>query len=181
MEASTQQLWSCTVEGCGRLFQPRSAAYRHRKAKHDGKTYHCPDCKNVYTQKDSLRRHRYFKHPPPEESCGDSLVPAQKKPKTDNTGGGPSTSSPTAGSSQDEMVLAEDVETRMDRITISDALRPPSPASPLCRGFIRPPTTVPFKPSTKTYYGQEILRFLINSGDNLPVPAHVDMKPTDSQ
>lgn len=180
MEPSTQQLWTCTIPDCGRVFKTKSAAYRHKKAKHDGRTFECHQCKKVYAHKDSLRHHRFYHHPAPEESCGDSIMPSKKMSKTDTTDAGTSTHSDVLNTDHGT-TMVEDMDLGMDNISIMDVLRPPSPASPLCRGYIKPPTTVPFKPSMDNYYGQETLRFLINARDNLPIPARVDLKPTDHQ
>ena len=70
----------------------------------------------------------------------------------------------------------------VDKMTLADILCPPSPASPITRGYIRPLRHVPYKPSSTNYYLEDTApRMIINREDGLPIPARLDLKPTDSQ
>ncbi len=185
MDAATQKLWFCSAEGCGRSFGTRSAAYRHRYSRHEGRRFPCSECTSIFAQKDSLNRHRLVKHLQQPDTCGDTPdVPLAKRQRSSESISSSSSSSSTASSSQTEVSMMEDdlPVPNVGNPSLSDILRPPSPASPITRGYIRPPKTVAYKPSSnRYYYGEDAPRIIINGQDDLPVPARVSLKATDTQ
>ena len=185
MDAPTHKLWFCSAEGCGKSFGTKSAAYRHRYSRHEGRRFSCTECEATFAQKDSLHRHRLVKHPQKPDTSGDSLdAPLAKRQKSsESIEACSSSSSTTTSSSQTEAPMMEDDPLpNVGDLSLDELLRPPSPASPLTRGFIRPPQTVAYKPSSNNYYwGDDAPRLIINGRDNLPVPARLQLKPTDNQ
>ena len=186
MDAPAHKLWYCSAEGCGKTFGTKSAAYRHRYSRHEGRKFPCTECESTFAHRDSLTRHRLIKHPQILDTCGDSLdAPRAKRQRSSESIDSNSSSTSTAtSSSQTEAQLMEDdlPLPNVGGLSLSEILRPPSPASPITRGYIRPPQTVAYKPSTNHYYwGEDAPRLIINGKDNLPVPARLQLKATDTQ
>ncbi len=140
----------------------------------------CPECGQNFAHRDTVKRHRLMKHPPAADFCGDSCDQQGPKRSRSLESSDPSTTDSTAQS----MMETEDDLPILDvgKLTITDVLRPPSPASPITRGFIRPPKTVPFKPSSNKYYTEDTApRLIINRDDDLPVPSRLKLQSTDAQ
>ncbi len=178
-------MWACNEDGCGKIFHTRSAAYRHRQSVHQQKRFECPSCGKLYAQKDSLRRHRLVHHPAPRDVCGDSSTQPPSKRRATEASSSTTSSMPSA-SSDSEDSTSDDVNTaaaslQLCTISQQNNHRPPrSPASPLKRGYIRAPLSVPFQPENR-HYGDKVPSILINSIDNIPVPGRISIHHTDSQ
>ncbi len=184
MDATTKTVWFCGYEGCGRSFSTKSAAYRHKYSIHYGRKFQCPDCDVLFAQKDSIKRHRLARHPPPEDHCGDTLDQPTPKRQRSSDSLSSASSTETIVDATTEMETGEDELpiTGVSKLSLAEILRPPSPASPITRGYIRPPSHVPYKPSSCNYYIEDTVpRMIINREDDLPVPARLDLHPTDSQ
>ncbi len=176
-------MWACSEDGCGRIFHTRSAAYRHRQSVHQQKRFDCPTCSKSYSQKDSLRRHRLLHHPAPRDECGDSSTqPPVKRRATDTA----TSTTPPSSSSDSDLSASDDVNQATESLQLCSISQPTcqpapsSPESPLRRGYLKAPLTVPFQP-TNNHYGDKVPTIMINSQDNLPVPGRISIHRTDSQ
>ncbi len=187
MEGQARMLWVCNIQDCGKTFSTRSAAYRHKKSVHECRRWVCPVCSKQYAQKDSLKRHRMARHPAPKDQCGDSTTPPTLKRAR------PSTPSSDVSSDEDEEAMSQDTGNISD---IVDGLHhcnigtspieglytsPPVSDSPLARGYIKAPLTIPYQPPSDWYYGDPVPLRLINREDNLPIPGRIKVHPQDAQ
>ncbi len=103
----------------------RSAAYHHKRAKHEGRTWPSPDCGNAYVHKDTLKCHRYSKHPAIEDFRGDSIQSDAKKLKQDQQTAGSSSSISLSDTGSDDSILLEDMELGTEHATIVDVFKLP--------------------------------------------------------
>ncbi len=188
MEGRERMLWGCNHPGCGKTFTTRSAAYRHKKSTHKCRRLTCPDCAKTYAQKDSLKRHRLARHPAPRDQCGDSATPPTLKRAQ------PSTPSSDISSEDSEPEMSQDMGDTLRDITDSlycctigtspiEGLytSPPTTDSPLARGYIKAPLTIPYQPPMDRYYGRPVPPLLINREHGLPVPGRLQLHPQDAQ
>ncbi len=187
MEGHERMLWGCNHPGCGRTFTTRSAAYRHKKSTHEGRRWSCPVCAKTYAQKDSLKRHRMARHPPPKDQCGDSTTPPTQKRARPSTPTSDISSEDEPEMSQDTGDTLRDITEDLHRCTIGTSpveglyTSPPATDSPLARGYIKAPLTIPYQPSSDIYYGRPIPPLLINQEDGLPVPGRLQLHPQEAQ